>query len=134
MAQKEDDRPGQSILVVDDDPQVLKLFSRLLRKTGHSVTAVSSGSEALTALQQVAVDLLVLDLSMPSPDGFEILKQVRSSRPGLRILVVSGYLGGALLDAAHIMGATAVLGKQDAAEQLVPAVKRLLRRTSSESG
>lgn len=57
------------------------------------------------------VDLLVLDLSMPEPDGFEILKILCSARPDLKILVISGFMQGAMLRAAQFFGATATLNK-----------------------
>jgi DNA-binding NarL/FixJ family response regulator len=63
---------------------------------------------------------------MPQPDGFEILKALRSTRPGVKILVISGFVNGALLKASELVGATASLSKMDAPNQLVEAVDRLL--------
>lgn len=120
-------QPAPHILVADDDPQVLKLFTRLLTKRGYSVTPVDSGTDALETLKKEPVDLLVLDLSMPQPDGFDLLKSLRRDRPGLRILVISGYMQGALLKASEILGATASLSKTEAPESLVKAVDALLQ-------
>jgi CheY-like chemotaxis protein len=117
------------ILVVDDDPQILKLFSWILTEGGYTVVAESSGKSALQALEGAGpVDLMVLDLSMPEPDGFEILKAMRAKRPGLRILVTSGFLGGALLKASEMLGATASLDKTSAPSMLLETVNNLLRR------
>jgi CheY-like chemotaxis protein len=114
------------ILVADDDPQIRKLFTHLLTKGGYSVIAVESGRLALEVLQRQPVDLLVLDLNMPQPDGFDLLKALRNQRPGLRILVISGYLQGALLKASEILGATASLSKMEATKSLVETVDTLL--------
>jgi two-component system response regulator YesN len=73
-------------------------------------------------------DLLVLDLNMPEPDGFDVLKTERSRFPYLRILVISGYLQGALLEAAKILGAIATLEKPVTAEALVGKVREVLGR------
>src|SRR5436305_3238312 len=115
------------ILVADDDPQILKLFTRLLHQSGYSVTVVDSGAEAMRVLQDESVDLLVLDLSMPEPDGFELLRALREKKPGLRILVISGYMQGALLKASEILGASASLSKADAPALLVKTVDNLLQ-------
>jgi CheY-like chemotaxis protein len=120
-------RNGTHILLADDEPQVLQLFTRLLRRDGYNVTAVDSGSAASEILDRQSVDLLVLDLSMPGTDGFDLLKSLRVKRPGLRILVISGYLQGALLKAAEILGATASLSKSEAPEKLVQTVRTLLQ-------
>jgi CheY-like chemotaxis protein len=115
------------ILVVDDDPQVLNLFARILTEGGYEVTATHKSSEVVQILRKEPTDLLVLDLDMPEPDGFEVLKFLRADRPGLRILVVSGYLHGALLKASELLGATASLRKTDAPELLLKTVDALLR-------
>ena len=116
------------ILVVDDDLQVLKLFATILEKGGYSVVVAASGKKVMELLRQDAFDLLVLDLSMPQPDGFELLRALRSSMPGLRILVISGFMGGVLLRPARFLGATATLPKSEAPAQLLKTVKNLLRK------
>lgn len=116
------------IVVVDDDPNVLGLFSELLSKSGFAVTAVASSSTVLEILRDQAIDLLILDLNMPEPDGFELLKMVRQVMPGLPMLVISGYMQGALLKTAELLGATASLDKTDAPKALVKTVKALLRK------
>lgn len=119
------------ILVVDDDPQILKLFDRLLEKRGYSVRLLSSGADVIRTLRKDAFDLLVMDLSMPEPDGFELLKKIRKDMPGLRMLIVSGYLNGVLLQAASLLGAAATLEKNQAPALLVETVERLLGKYPS---
>jgi CheY-like chemotaxis protein len=112
---------------VDDDPSTLKLFSLILAKGGYSVRTAESGGDALQALSaEGKFDLLILDLCMPKPDGFEVLKQVKELYPGLRTLVISGYLSGALLPASECLGATATLNKTSAPELLLAQVNQLL--------
>jgi CheY-like chemotaxis protein len=114
------------IVVADDEEQVRRLFTKMLEAAGYAVTAVDSGVAAFRILQTEPVDLLVLDLSMPPPDGFELLKQLHTHKPGLKILVISGMLQGNLLKAAEIVGATATLSKVDAPSGLVPLVRSIL--------
>ncbi len=115
-----------SILVIDDEASILRLFRKILEEGGYKVSVASSGREGLKIMREVPVDLVVLDLSMPEPDGFELLKSIRAALPGLRILVVSGYLDGALLNAARLLGATATLAKNDAPKLLLPTVRSIL--------
>jgi DNA-binding response OmpR family regulator len=115
-------------LVVDDDPQVLKLLGRILENGGYSVHLMASGKMVTEVLRAEVIDLLILDLNMPEPDGFELLKTLRIAMPGLRILVISGFLEGALLKAAELLGATATLAKSDSPEMLLSTVNGLLRQ------
>ncbi len=114
------------IVVADDEAQIRTLFTRLLTMAGYTVTPVDSGVAAFQVVQSRAVDLLVLDLSMPQPDGFELLKHLHGYKPELKILVVSGILRGDLLKAAEMVGATATLSKTDAPQELVPKVRSIL--------
>ena len=114
------------ILVVDDDRQVLRYMKNVLEKSGYAVTATTSGKRALAIIQERIPDLLILDLNMPEPDGFDVLKAERSKFPYLRILAVSGYLHGALLEAAELLGAAATLEKPVTADVLAAKVRDVL--------
>jgi CheY-like chemotaxis protein len=120
-------RRPHRILVVDDDPQVLRLFVQILTKGGYSVIETNRSSAAVEILGEKPIDLLVLDLDLPRPDGFEVLKSLRRERPGLRVLVVSGYMQGALLKASELLGATASLAKTDAPRLLLKTVNAILK-------
>jgi two-component system response regulator AtoC len=114
------------VLVADDEPQVRRLFVKKLRGAGYDVTEAKSGDEALRLLGKTAFRVLVLDLDMPGADGFEVLKAARAEHPGLSVLVISGYMGGALLEAARCLGATMALSKTSAPKLLVPTVGKLV--------
>ncbi len=114
------------VLVADDDLQVRSLFVKQLTAAGYETHAAKSGDATLIALGAEEFDLLVLDLNMPDTDGFEVLKKVRVDYPNVRVLVISGYMQGALLEAAEWFGAAATLEKGSAPDQLVMTVRRLL--------
>jgi DNA-binding NtrC family response regulator len=116
------------ILVVDDDRQVVRYLKKTLEENGYNVAATTSGKQALVFIQKRMPDLLILDLNMPEPNGFDLLKAEHSKYPYLRILVISGYLHGALLEAAKIFGAIATLEKPFTAEALVGKVREVLGR------
>ena len=102
---------ASQILVVDDDPQVLRYCETVLTELGYAVTTTCSGSTAAKLLKERDFDLLILDLSMPDTDGFEILQMVRTQMRELKVLVISGFMQGTLLKAAELVGANATLDK-----------------------
>ncbi len=80
------------ILIVDDDPLVANSTVDMLLDLGHSVTEANSGERAVTLLESgQQLDLLLTDQAMPGMTGVELAEIVRSKRPGLPILLVTGY-------------------------------------------
>jgi len=78
------------ILVVDDEPGMLSLLSRVLSAMRYRVTAAPGGPAALATLGSDQVDLLVTDYRMPDMNGRELIAALRAQRPGLKALVVTG--------------------------------------------
>lgn len=114
------------ILVVDDEEQIRTLFRRILEEVGYSIKTVSSAYGALMELREGSYEALITDLSIPDMDGFELIKTARKECPHLKILVVSGFMGGAMLDLAAALGAHATLDKLLAPELLLPVVCKML--------
>jgi len=67
---------GKRILVVDDDPEMLKVTTLVLESRGYQVATAQDGEEALAKIGQEQPDLLILDLLMPKMDGFEVVKRL----------------------------------------------------------
>jgi DNA-binding NtrC family response regulator len=112
----------RSVLVVDDDPQVRTLCRVALEGAGYSVREAVNGKEAVSAIEATAVDVVVLDLSMPDMDGFEFLNVIRVRAPKPKVIVMSGFLGGSMLPAAKLFGACATIAKPFSLESLLAAV------------
>jgi CheY-like chemotaxis protein len=82
----------QTILVVEDEPQVRQLTQRILQNHGYRVLTVEHSPDALTLLENdPEIDLLLTDMVMPQLSGLQLAEKARSLRPGLRILYMSGY-------------------------------------------
>ena len=85
--------PGQgTILVVDDEPQVREVISRVLVGCGYTVIAAADGQEALTRYGSGSgIDLVILDLVMPGMGGRECFTRLREANPRARVLIATGY-------------------------------------------
>ena len=81
------------ILLADDDPTTLDLVARTLVADGHEVLRCQDGQEALQQLTSGAkpFDLLLTDVEMPALDGIELARRVAEAKPGIRILLMSGF-------------------------------------------
>src|SRR5580765_4366911 len=123
------DTKERVILVVDDNPDHRKALRIILESGGYSVVECESGKGALTAIEKKTFDLVVLDLSMPDVDGFDVLRVVRSKHPELKVMVVSGFLQGSMNKAAKQLGAIVTLDKDLAADSLLPVVDGLLKNS-----
>ena len=117
-----------TILIVDDDAQVRRLCRLALEESGYLVGEATNGKNALAAIEETDFDLIVLDLAMPDMDGFEFLKTVHVKSPNLRIVVISGFLGGTMLPAAKLLGGTATLAKPFSPESLLLVVSEVLAK------
>jgi len=80
-------QPSPRVLVVDDQPQNIRLLEAILSPRGYAVRAASSGEEALTAIDGEEVDLVLLDIVMPGMDGYEVCRAIRE-RPATAYLPV----------------------------------------------
>lgn len=118
-----------SILVVDDDPQVLELVSQMLMLEGHTVTRAANGIEAERAFERIDFDLVITDLIMPEREGIETIARMRRATPVMPIIAISGggRIGpGDYLQTAAQMGANATLAKPFDRTDLVSIVTELL--------
>ena len=75
------------ILIVDDDPILVKLVETTLRKAGYETISAGGGREALRLAQDEQPDLIVLDVAMPGMDGFEVARRIRQS-PEMKHIII----------------------------------------------
>ena len=123
----EQPRERQEILVVDDDPALRELWTRLLSRHDYDVRTAGDGLEALQQLKQSLPDLIISDLRMPRMSGFEFLSIVRRRFPQLPLIAVSGEF---LVSGHPVLGiADEFLAKGDhTPQELIAKVADLLAR------
>ncbi len=81
---------GAKILVVEDDPSQLRGYAELLRTWGYEAETASNGREALAKIPSFNADVVISDLVMPQLGGIELLKEIRSVRPGISFIMLTG--------------------------------------------
>ena len=81
-----------NILIVDDDAIVIQSCRRILEAEGHEVRTANSVEQAVIMLEEQAFDLMVTDIKMPGQDGFAMIREAGKIRPGMPVLVMTGYL------------------------------------------
>ena len=120
-----------SVLVVDDEPGVRESLARALGLERYSVTEATDGSEALERIAERAWDAIVLDVSMPEPDGLEVCRRLR--RMGDRTPVLMLTARDAVDDrvAGLDAGADDYLVKPFALKELLARLRALLRRSDA---
>jgi len=79
------------ILIVDDDPNIVRTLEILLVSDGHEVRTASSGEAALALLEREVVDIALLDLQLPGMDGAELLKCIRDRYPGMAAVIITAH-------------------------------------------
>ncbi len=123
-----------TLLVVDDDEQMLSSLLDVLGKTGHDVTGAASGPEALALAQQNPVDLVVSDVRMAGMDGIETITLLTESRPDLKSIIITGYASDDVPVRAMDLRSCDYLFKPFTADQLVQSVMRALRQLERRPG
>ncbi len=128
-------RPQQSapayagrVLVVDDHRQARESMAETLRHAAYEVTCVSSGMEALAALEQASFDVIVTDLQMPGMSGLDLLAQLERRPHGAQVVVVTAYATVPTAVEAMRRGAFDYIEKPFAAERLEELVRRAVQR------
>ena len=115
------------ILVVDDDPGLLRLLTIRLRAENYDVEAVENGVQALAAASRFRPDLVISDLRMDQLDGIGLLKELQNRWPGLKVIMLTAH--GTIPDAVQAtqMGAFGFLTKPVEKQELLSQVQKALK-------
>ena len=83
----------ESILVIDDDPQIRKLLEEVLRDEGYKASSAESVEEGLPNYPISTLPLIVTDVLMPNREGLETIRELRKNNPSMKIIAISGGVG-----------------------------------------
>lgn len=119
-------QPLKRILVVDDEKEVRDALQRILERERFEVESVPDAPAAMALARSRAYDLVITDLVMPGPDGLELLKQLKSCSPEIRVILVTAYGSWeSYLDAMN-RGASNYLTKPVKKVELLRVVRHVL--------
>ena len=122
---------GTRILIAEDEPYIVESLHFLLSREGHEVDEVSDGSSVLPALHRIRPDLLILDIMMPSANGFDVLRRIRQTPEleALPVLILTAK--GQETDRKRMveLGANDFVTKPFSNTDLLSRVSELLKRT-----
>jgi CheY-like chemotaxis protein len=123
------DKPPLAVLIVDDEAGIRTLVRRTLESKGYLVTEAGNGTDAIELLAKgTPLDLLIADLEMPELTGDEMVRRIRTVRPDLKVLYVTGHID-LLMDARPLWEGEAFLDKPFTTAGLLEAVTLLLHGT-----
>jgi two-component system, OmpR family, KDP operon response regulator KdpE len=121
------------VLVVEDDPQLLRAMRITLHARGHEVITAATGRKALSEAAAARPDLVVLDLGLPDLDGVEVIQGLRGWT-SVPIIVLSGRTSGGDKVAALDAGADDYVTKPFAIEELLARIRAVTRRATTADG
>ena len=122
------------ILVVDDEPAILRFLRTGLGAQGYIVSEVQSGQAALDALRRSAVDLVILDLGLPDMDGIEVIRQMRGAGSALPVIVLSSRDDERAKVEALDLGADDYVTKPFGIDELFARVRAAQRHRLQQQG
>ncbi len=119
---------AETILVTDDDPDILELTRKALADFGYTILSASSGEEALAiyAKKKAAIGMVILDLNMPGMGGRRCLQELLRIDPQVRVIIASGYASDVLFRTIREEGAAGFISKPYQWKALATAVRKVL--------
>ena len=117
------------ILVVDDEPSMLRYLQTVLELDSYRVTTASNGLEAVEKVQRDSPDLVLLDMVMPGADGLETLQRIRETRPSTKVVMLSCVRDTRKVAQAMRLGAQDYLSKPVQKEEMDEVLRFCLENT-----
>jgi signal transduction histidine kinase len=121
-------KPGETVLIVDDEPAIRMLVSEVLEDLGYTAIEAADGPAGLKLLQSDRrIDLLITDVGLPGGmNGRQVADAARSLRPGLKVLFITGYAENAALGNGHLDPGMQILTKPFVMETIASRIKDLI--------
>ncbi|MCL4402813.1 MAG: response regulator [Acidobacteria bacterium] len=124
------------ILIVDDDPSVLRFMTHVLTRFGYSVVPVSSPEQALSAFtsQSRVIDMVISDVIMPRMTGPDLIERIRAERPDVPVLFTSGFSSTDLVQSRVVQRGMALLDKPFSIAALLSKTREMLEGRQAGAG
>ena len=114
------------ILLIDDDPDLLEVLSRVLSQAGYQVATAADGRQASVLFRASVPEIVITDIYMPDKDGLETLMELRRDFPRVKVIAMSGGISTQqMLQVASALGASRTLTKPFESAELLKVVAQL---------
>jgi DNA-binding response OmpR family regulator len=123
------DHSGKTILIVDDDPDILTAIATSLADMGAAIETATDGNTAVALAEQKQPDLVILDIMLPQKSGFLVLEKLRQGKPRgskPRVIMITGNQGRRHKQYAEALGVDEYLNKPFRMEKLLESTEKLL--------
>ncbi len=114
------------ILVLDDIPDAVVLIQKILGRKGHDVAGFTDEEQAIAHALSKPVDLLILDIKLKKLSGLEVLQEIRKEKPGIKVIIMTGYPSLETAHEAKELGVMEYCIKPVEKEELEEKVARVL--------
>jgi DNA-binding NarL/FixJ family response regulator len=115
-------------IIADDYEPIRALLRQLIEPSCEVVFEASDGPETIAAVERLQPELLLLDISMPGMNGFEVLRRVKKELPEIQVIIVSEHRDPTYTDEAFRLGAAGYVSKRTALHDLAECVERVIAR------
>ena len=119
-------RVKANILVVDDEETIRALFTETLEEQGHTATTAKDGFEGLELVKQQDFALVFLNLTMPRMNGNQLFQRIRTLKPDLPVIIITGYPGSDMMVRALAHRPCGVMSKPFSESDIIGAVGNFL--------
>jgi DNA-binding response OmpR family regulator len=123
------DLKNKSVLIVDDDPDVVTAITMALQDQGAKVFAAIDGAQAVDLAEKEQPDLVVLDMMLPKRSGFLVLERIKARKPKgskPRVIMITGNLGSRHKTYAETLGVDDYINKPFRMDRLLGSIEKIL--------
>lgn len=114
------------ILIIDDSMLSRRMLRKILEEASYEVIEASDGYSAIELFSLEKPDLVMLDLTMPGINGFDVLKQLKAIKPSAKVIVASADVQTMTRDLVFSLGADGFINKPFVAEEIIDLIKKAL--------
>jgi two-component system cell cycle response regulator DivK len=120
---------GSKILVVEDDPDIMRILTHALTGAGHQVVPAYGGEDAIRKVKAQQFDLVLTDLSMPKVSGVEVIQAIKSdpATQHIPVLAVTAHVWDTIAQSAGQVGCDGYISKPFSPKQLVQEIQKYLK-------
>ena len=114
---------SEKVLIIDDEKDFLDIIAERIRAHGMNVSTVTSVENALNMVEDESFDVVIMDFMMPGMNGFQTLKALKEKKPGVQIILLTGYVPDEKRIEAKALGALDVIEKPPDLQDLIGKIK-----------